>query len=96
MSDEPERRCVATLRDLKALRDVVDERDRRYEERFVAQERATAIYQEHADAWRENANEWRSAMGDREREFLSKSMGRVIALLSAIAILIAVAERFVK
>ena len=74
----------------------MDERDKRYNERFSAQEKATAIYQQHADIWRESANEWRAAMGDREREFLSKSMGRVIALLSAIAILIAVAERFVK
>lgn len=63
---------------------VVVELDRRYEQRFTAEAKAvasamtaaqTAIDKAEANAltWRENANEWRAAMTDREKRFATRS-----------------------
>ena len=73
--------------------------DRRYEDRFSAQEKAVAAAlssaekavdraEVNAERWRANANEWRAAMTDRERQFLSKGMGYVVGALSIISLLI--------
>ncbi len=40
-----------------------------------------------------NANEWRAAMNDRERNFLSKGMGYVVAALSTIALILTIASK---
>jgi hypothetical protein len=61
----------------------MDERDRRYtelaEERaraleaaLAAAEKANELAQANAEKWRENANEWRGAMQDRDRELPSR------------------------
>lgn len=65
------------------VRTVMDERDRRYEQRFAAQEKATevavagareaGIKAENAIEKRlENTNEWRDAMNDRDRNLLPR------------------------
>ena len=65
------------------IRDLMDERDRRYGERFDAQALAVAaaltaakeavqVGETNAQRWRESANEWRGAMSDRESSFLSR------------------------
>lgn len=90
-----------TLGTLKAL---MDERDRRYTD--VAQERekaialavqsverALTIAEASAEKWREAANEWRGAMEDRERNFISKSVGNIYGALAAIAVLIAIMDK---
>ena len=62
---------------------ITHEADRRYEQRFEAQEKAVhaalasaALAVERAEVnaerWRNNANEWRSAMTDREKNFMSR------------------------
>lgn len=62
---------------------IVHEGDRRYEQRFEAQEKAVtaaltsaALAVEraeiNAEKWRANANEWRAAMTDREKQFMSR------------------------
>ena len=62
---------------------VIVEHDRRYEERFVAQQmavraaldaaaEATMKAEQNAERWRNNANEWRAAMTDREKNFMSQ------------------------
>lgn len=38
---------------------------------LAAQEKATDKYEREVERWRANSNEWRSAMDDRERAFLS-------------------------
>jgi hypothetical protein len=59
------------------------ERDLRYEQRFDAQERAgelalaaqaeaTKVQEITAQRWRDQANEWREAMNDRERMFMPR------------------------
>ena len=59
------------------------EQDRRYTERFTSAEaallaalasadKATEKAEANAEKWRENANEWRGAMTDRERTLMSR------------------------
>lgn len=78
---------------LEAFKELMDERDRRYEQRFNAQEEAVKVYKETSDKWQASANEWRGAMTDRERNFLSKSMGYVVGALSAIALVLTIADK---
>ena len=79
-----------------SLKVLMDERDRRYGEVQAAKEEAIRVHKDNADKWMSNANEWRGAMTDRERNFLPKSMGIVIAALSGVALLITLMEKFVK
>lgn len=86
---------------LITLKQLMDERDRRYGEVSEAKERAISaamaaaekailVAETNAEKWRTNANEWRSAMNDRERNFLSKGMGYVVGALSAIALILTI------
>lgn len=61
---------VDTLR--QEIHGLLRESDRRYEQRFEAQEQANEKFESENRAWREQANEWRGAMTDRERDFLSR------------------------
>lgn len=92
-----------TLDTLKAL---MDERDRRYSEvseakeraisaALAAAEKAVSVAEANAEKWRSNSNEWRAAMDDRERNFLSKGMGYVVGALSVVALLITIAGKLV-
>ena len=87
MSDVPLREHLEAL---------IAEADKRYAERFEAQERALTTAEEHAQQWRNSANEWRSAMTDRERNFLSRGMGNVLMALSILAALLAIAGHFLR
>jgi len=64
------------------LEEVSNERDKRYEQRFQAQEQALNVAEAAAERWRLNANEWRAAMTDRERNFFSRGMGYVVGAVS--------------
>ena len=66
-----------------------EETDKRYEQRFLAQREATmhalasaALATEkeekNSEKWRQSANEWRAAMGDREAEFFRKSEAEML------------------
>jgi hypothetical protein len=69
---------------MEHLEAVIQEADRRYEQRFAAQQDAmrsalasATLAAEKAEAngekWRASANEWREAMNDRERQFLPRT-----------------------
>lgn len=75
---------------------LMDERDKRYTERFDAQQKAIGVAEEQAEKWRANANEWRTAMNDRERNFLSKSMGYVLGALTALVLILTLVDRFTR
>ncbi len=86
------------------LLELMNERDKRYEQRFAAQESAIAAAQrtsetaatvakETLDEWKRSTNEWRQAMTDREREFLPRNLGYVFAALSAVAVIISLAGK---
>lgn len=49
---------------------------------LAAAEKAVAVAEVNAEKWRQNANEWRGAMTDRDRNFLSKSIGYIIGALT--------------
>jgi len=66
------------------LNRILEEIDRRYEQRFEAQERATSAALSSAQLavdkaesntreWQRNANEWRGAMGDKDQTFVTKA-----------------------
>ena len=61
-----------------------------YDRRFEAQEKAVAVAEANSERWRQNANEWRAAMTDRERNFLSRGMGLVAIALGIIATLLTI------
>ncbi len=44
-----------------------------FEQRFRDQEKAVAKYAEDSEKWRQNANEWRGAMNDRERSLMPRA-----------------------
>lgn len=52
-------------RDFISLKEYVDQR-------LLDKDKAIDIAQENSDKWRANANEWREAMNDRERQFLTR------------------------
>ena len=72
---------------------LLEETDKRYNQRFEAQEKAVSAAEANSEKWRNNANEWRESMLDRERQFFSKSMGYVVALLSVLALILSIAEK---
>jgi hypothetical protein len=66
--------------DLKVLRVRIEanekfdsERNLRYQEKFEAQEKAVLEAKFNADKWRDNANEWRQTMSDKDRSFVTKN-----------------------
>ena len=73
---------------------LMNERDLRYAQRFSEQEKALAVAEKHAEHWREQANEWRSTMTDRERTFFPRSMGMVSILVGIAAAALAVIGHF--
>lgn len=54
----------------KALRDADREAVRTA---LASAKEAVAVAESNAEKWRDNANEWRGAMTDRERDFLRRS-----------------------
>lgn len=92
---------------LETLKVLMDERDRRYGEVSSAKEKAVEIAlanaeksvlvsERSAEKWRDNANEWRQAMTDRERNFLPRNIGYIIGALAALAALVPFLERLAK
>jgi len=69
MGNEPP--CISLETYLLALREAdrlfFEERDRRYAELAVERQRAINLAMEDLKAWREQANEWRGAMLDKDR-----------------------------
>jgi hypothetical protein len=86
-------RCNWERCPLKAL---MQEKEEKYQAIWKAMDKALRIAEDNTQHWRANANEWRQAMDDRERNFLSHNMGIVIGILSATALIIAIADRFVR
>jgi len=59
--------------DLKEYFDrILDERTKRFEIALHDAQKAVEIADTNSEKWRSNANEWRAAMDDREREFARK------------------------
>ena len=63
---------------------------------MAATSKATSVAETTDDKWRANANEWRQAMDDREKNFLSRSMGYVLMAVSIVAGLLAIFSYYIK
>ena len=87
---------AALQAEFKAYDAVMQERDQRYKDKFDAQEKAVQVAQENTKAWQANSNEWRKAMDDRERNFMSKAMGYVIGGLSTLTLVMALFDRLAR
>lgn len=98
---------VDTLHD--HIKSMMDERDRRYEQMLVAQKESvvTALSSAQlavdkaegiAEKWRLNANEWRSAMSDKDRLYLTKDVakGYFILGLMASGVIVAIVELVIR
>lgn len=81
---------MSSIWNVDSLRELMEEQEKRYEQRFAAQEQAVKVAETSAEKWRNQANEWRAAMLDRERNFFSKGMGYVVAALGGISLIITI------
>lgn len=70
---------------LETLKELMDERDKRYAQvseakekavsaALAASEKAVNVAEINSEKWRDNANEWRSAMSDKDRNFVTKNV----------------------
>jgi L-lactate utilization protein LutC len=93
MSEENKTDCPAipasgwTTDTLLAL---MNERDKRYEQNRASVDRALDLAQRENEKWRANANEWRQAMDDRERKFLTREIGLIFMLVSIAALALSI------
>ncbi len=98
MSDEPTNISGWTVDTLHLhIQAMMDERDKRHDQTIMAQkeavvsalasaERAVEKSETIAERWRANANEWRAALGDRDKQYLTKDVAKgyfVCGLMSA-------------
>lgn len=58
---------------LKTLKELMDERDKRYTVVSETSKKAVDVAERNAERWRDNANEWRAAMNDKDRNFVTKN-----------------------
>ncbi len=103
---EPERISGWTVDTLRQhIIEMIIERDRRLEQRAADQDKAVSAAlaaaalavnksEENAEKWRANANEWLTAMNDREHEFMGRregltvSWGYLLSIVSAAGVVI--------
>lgn len=76
------------------LKDLMDERNERYMQRFEAHEAAVKLAEAISEKWRDSANEWRQAMIDREREFLPRNLGYIYLVISLVALVLTLFDKF--
>ena len=78
----------------KAVNAALSAADKAVAAAMAATSKATTIAETNDEKWRANANEWRKAMDDRERNFLSRGMGYVIGALAIVGTLISILAHF--
>lgn len=54
------------------LEAILTEKDKAVSIALAAQEKAAEVNKDEVQRWRNSANEWRGAMSDRERDFLTR------------------------
>lgn len=68
---------------------ILAEKDKAISAALAAQEKAAIVNKDEVQRWRDSANEWRGAMSDRERDFLTRKefytmIATAIAILGAL------------
>lgn len=74
----------------RRYQEVLTERDLRYEQLHRLSEQAIKVAETNTEKWQDNANEWRSAMNDRERDFLPRNVGYIIGFLTVVSLVLAI------
>lgn len=73
---------------------ILDEKDKAINIALAAAKEAVGVAENNAEKWRANANEWRGAMSDREKNFVTRKelwaaviaiAGLIIGILSLIS-----------
>lgn len=77
----------------KAFNDQLLAQEKAVDTAMNAAEKAVNVAETTAEKWRANANEWRKAMDDRERNFLPRAMGYVIGAVSVVSLMIQILSR---
>lgn len=88
--------------EINGVNRLLDEVDKRNMQQFASQEKAVSaalaaaekavgVAERNAEKWRDNANEWRAAMSDKDRNFITKSAAWGY-LVGAVGLLLAVIE----
>jgi len=76
--------------DLKEhFEDILAEKDKALSAALASAEKAVLKKEEEVERWRNNANEWRGAMNDRERDFLTRKefyaiVGTAVGVIGAV------------
>jgi hypothetical protein len=71
---------------------ILSEKDKAISAALAAQEKAAIVNKDEVQRWRDSANEWRGAMSDRERDFLTRKefyaiIGTAISMITLFALL---------
>jgi len=63
---------------------------------LAAAEKAVAVAERNAEKWRDNANEWRGAMTDKDRNFVTKATlwGYLLGLVGLIIAIMELLQKF--
>lgn len=69
-------------RDTEWVEKLMAAHDKRYEVRFEAQERALLVAAQNNEHWKAEADEWRKRADEREREFLPRGLGYLLAFIN--------------
>lgn len=68
---------------------ILAEKDKALNAALISAEKAVLKKEEEVERWRSNANEWRGAMSDRERDFLTrKEFYAIIGAITGVLIII--------
>jgi len=78
------------------LKILMDERNLRYELMATSAKEAVTLFRENAEKWREQQNEWRGAMIDKDRNFVTKPAlwGYAVGILGMVLSIIMMLEKF--
>lgn len=73
---------------------ILAEKDKALSAALASAEKAVLKKEEEVEKWRQNANEWRGAMSDRERDFLTRK--EFYAMIGTAILVIGFAMGFAK
>jgi hypothetical protein len=65
---------------------------------LAASDKAVSVAERNAEKWRDSANEWRAAMTDKDRNFVTKTVlwGYCVGMLSFVVALVSLLRVFIK
>jgi hypothetical protein len=95
MEPEPRKTVVVSEWTVDTLKELMDERDRRYELMASTAKEAVTLFRLNNDKHQSIQNEWRQAMTDKDRSFVTKPAlwGYAVGIVGLILSLILIIEK---